>query len=66
MVEERIVSTPGVVSGQVRVKGTRIMVSVVLDCLAAGMTPEQIVTDYPGLDLADVEACLAYAAAEGG
>jgi uncharacterized protein (DUF433 family) len=62
MAEKRIVSTPDTVSGQVRIKGTRIMVSVILDSLAEGMTPEQIVEDYPSLDLTDVQASLAYAA----
>lgn len=38
------------------------MVSVILDRLATGETPEQLVRDYPGLVLEDISACLAYAA----
>ena len=38
------------------------MVSVVLDNLAEGLSPEEIVRDYPPLDLNDVRATLAYAA----
>jgi uncharacterized protein (DUF433 family) len=38
------------------------MVSVILDTLAEGMTPEQIVAEYPSLDVEDVRAALSYAA----
>ncbi len=38
------------------------MVSVVLDCLAAGLTPAEIVTNYPSLQTEDVAAATAYAA----
>ena len=40
----------------------RISVGDVLGWLAGGMSPEQVVTDYPELTLADIRACLAYAA----
>jgi len=39
------------------------MVSVVLDNLAAGLTPEEIIRSYPPLTRADIHACVAYAAA---
>jgi len=39
------------------------MVSVVLDNLAAGLTPEQITRSYPPLTPEDIQACVAYAAA---
>jgi uncharacterized protein (DUF433 family) len=42
----------------------RIPVSVVLKLLAGGMTPEQILTDYPDLERADVEPSMLYAAPE--
>jgi len=38
------------------------MVSVILDNLAEGRTPQQIVRDYPPLKIQDVEAAIAYAA----
>ena len=59
----RIQSTPDVCHGKPCIRGTRIMVSVVLDNLADGLTPEEIVTDYPPLTLEDVRASVAYAAA---
>jgi uncharacterized protein (DUF433 family) len=40
----------------------RITVSDVLDYLASGMTPEQIVSDFSELEIDDVRACLAFAA----
>lgn len=48
--------------GKPCIKGTRIMVSVILDNLAEGLTPEDIITDYPPLSLEDVRATVAYAA----
>jgi len=39
------------------------MVSVILDNLAEGLSPEEIVEDYPPLTLEDVRAAVAYAAA---
>mgnify|MGYP001767001048 CR=1 FL=1 len=59
---ERIHSDPEVCHGRVCVRGTRIPVSVVLDNLAAGLTPEAIVEDYPSLTVDDIRAAQAYAA----
>jgi uncharacterized protein (DUF433 family) len=42
---------PAVVDGQARIRGTRIPVSVILDCLAAGMNEGQIQAEYPSLPL---------------
>ena len=61
--QERIVSRPEVCHGKPCIRGTRIMVSVVLDNLAEGRTPTEVVNDYPPLTLEDVQAALAYAAA---
>jgi len=44
-----IVRDPAVCHGQAVVAGTRIMASVVLDCLAAGMTEVEIIEEYPTL-----------------
>jgi uncharacterized protein (DUF433 family) len=60
---ERIAADPAICHGKPCVKGTRIMVAVILDNLAEGVTPEQIVADYPPLTLEDVRAAIAYAAA---
>jgi uncharacterized protein (DUF433 family) len=49
--------------GRACVRDLRISVGDVLGWLAAGMTPESIVSDYPELTAEDIRACLAYAAA---
>ena len=53
---------PGKRGGRPIVRGTRIAVADVLGWLAAGMTHEQIVSDYPELTEDHIRACLAYAA----
>ena len=58
----KITANPQVCHGQPCVAGTRIMVSVVLDNLAEGLTPEEVVASYPTLTLDGVRAAIAYAA----
>ena len=53
---------PLVCHGQACLKGTRIMVSVVLDNLAAGQTYDEICASYPGLTTELIQASIAYAA----
>ena len=48
--------------GRPCIRGMRIAVADVLGWLAAGMTHEEIVSDYPELTEEDIRACLAYAA----
>jgi uncharacterized protein (DUF433 family) len=59
----RIVVSRGVLHGQPRVAGTRVMVHQVLELLGAGKSMEQVVSDdyFPELTLEDVRACIAYA-----
>jgi uncharacterized protein (DUF433 family) len=59
---ERIVADPAVRFGKACIRGTRITVGDILGYLAAGMTAEKIVADFPELTADDVRACLAYAA----
>ncbi|MDQ3570541.1 MAG: DUF433 domain-containing protein [Actinomycetota bacterium] len=59
---ELIEVDPSVVHGQARLRGTRIPVSVVLDCLAAEMSEAEIHEQYPTLPMGAVRAALAYAA----
>lgn len=53
---------PGKRSGKPCIRGMRITVYDMLSYLAAGMTPEQIVSDFPYLTQDDIQACLSYAA----
>jgi uncharacterized protein (DUF433 family) len=59
---ERISLEPGKRGGKPCIRGLRITVQDVLDWLASGMTPQDIVADFPQLEPADIQAALAYAA----
>jgi len=56
-----IVSTPDVLRGKPRIKGTRIPVSLVLGYLAAGRSIEDIRREFPDLTPEQIAACLSYA-----
>ncbi len=60
--QDRITVDPLVCHGKACVKGTRVMVSVVLDNLAENLSAEEILASYPSLTRADIEAAIAYAA----
>lgn len=60
--QARISVDPLVCHGQACVAGTRIPVSVVLDNLAAGVDRADILSSYPSLADADIQASIAYAA----
>jgi uncharacterized protein (DUF433 family) len=53
---------PGKRGGKPCIRGLRITVFDVLDYLASGMSPEEILRDFPDLTADDIQACLAYAA----
>ena len=59
---KRIVSSPAVQGGEACVRGTRIAVSVIVDCLASGDDEDKILSAHPQLQPADIRATLAYAA----
>jgi len=58
--QDYITVDPNVCHGKACIKGTRIMVSVVLDNLAAGLTPEEITRSYPSLDHQAIQAAGIY------
>jgi len=59
--QERIAAAPNVCHGKACIRGTRVMVSVVLDNLAAGESVEEIMRGYH-LEREDIQAAIAYAA----
>jgi uncharacterized protein (DUF433 family) len=59
---EMISSDPQVMHGQAVIAGTRVPVSVILDCLAAGMSADEITVEYPSVTPAGVRAAAAYGA----
>jgi len=60
--KDRISINPKVCHGKPCIKGTRIMVSILLDYLKAGESTESILKEYPSLKEQDIRAALAYAA----
>lgn len=60
--EEWIVSNPGVLGGKPCIKGTRISVEFVLELLASGATPQDILKAYPHVPAEGLAAALRYAA----
>ena len=60
---DRISSDPMVCHGQACIKGTRVLVSVLLDSLAEGMSMEDVLRNFPSITREDVLAALAYAGA---
>ena len=58
---QRITVDPSIFGGKPVVRGRRIAVEHILDMLAAGDSAETIVSGYPFLELADIQACLVYA-----
>lgn len=60
--QDRITVSPDVCHGKACIKGTRIMVSVILDNLAEGAGVEEILQSYPGLKPEDIQAAISYAA----
>jgi uncharacterized protein (DUF433 family) len=65
MTEEQrtlVVRDPQVCHGQATVRGTRILVSIILDALADGMTEAEILAEYPTLTAEGIRAAAAYGA----
>jgi len=58
---KRIVIDPAVMVGKPVISETRLTVDYVLNLLAHGQTPEEIVGEYTGLSIDDVRACLLFA-----
>ena len=58
--KQHVVATPGTCGGKPRVAGTRIRVQDIVLWTEQGLSPDEIVTDFPQLSLADVHAAMAY------
>jgi len=58
----RITINPEVMVGKPVIRGIRITVEQILKALANGVPVEDILQDYPELELEDIHAVLAYAA----
>jgi uncharacterized protein (DUF433 family) len=60
--QDIITIEPGKRGGKACIRGTRMTVTDVLEYLASGMTPEEVLEDFPDLTTEDIRACLAFAA----
>ena len=60
---DRISADPTVMGGQPTIRGLRFPVKTIVRMVANGMSNEQILTEHPDLELADIRAALEYAAA---
>ena len=58
---ERIIINPKVMVGKPVIKGTRLTVEYILGLLAQGSTVDEILQEYNGLTLEDIQACLLFA-----
>ncbi|MCY3737332.1 MAG: DUF433 domain-containing protein [Gemmatimonadaceae bacterium] len=57
----RITARPEVFGGKPIVRDMRVSVEMILSLLSQGATQEELLDDYPGLELEDIRACIAYA-----
>ena len=62
MTEDIIVCDPEILNGKPVIKGTRISVALILQCLASGMTREDILRAYPTVTREGIDAALDFAA----
>ncbi len=60
--KEHITFDPKVCHGKACIKGTRVFVSIILDCLAEGMSDSEILENYPSLKRDHIRVALQYSA----
>ena len=59
---EHITVDPEICHGRACITGTRVLATVILDNVAAGLSPEEIVRSYPSITTGSVRAAMCYAA----
>jgi len=59
---DRITFDPHIMGGRACIRGMRITVSLIVNLVANGMSPEEIINDYPYLEREDIRQALRYAA----
>lgn len=57
----RVAVDPNICSGRPFIRGTRIYIAIILDALAQGLSPEEVIEHYPSLETEDIRAAVAYA-----
>jgi uncharacterized protein (DUF433 family) len=61
--QTRITLNPDILVGKPTIRGTRLAVEFIIDLLAQGWSADEILRNYPGITLEDIQACLSYASA---
>lgn len=61
--QSRITLDTDILVGKPVIKGTRLAVELIVDLLAQGWSNDEILRNYPGIALEDIQACLSYASA---
>jgi uncharacterized protein (DUF433 family) len=61
--QTRITLNPDVLVGKPVIQNTRLAVEFIIDLLAQGWSTDEILRNYPGIVLEDIQACLSYASA---
>ena len=61
MLYERITLSPDVMTGKPVIKGTRLSVEFIIGLLAHGATTAEILDEYKGISVEDIQACLLFA-----
>jgi uncharacterized protein (DUF433 family) len=59
--QTRITIDPNILVGKPIITGSRLAVEFIIDLLAQGWTTDEILRNYPGITLDDIQACLSYA-----
>jgi uncharacterized protein (DUF433 family) len=57
----RVAVDPAICAGRPFIRGTRICLTVILDALTQGLSPEEVIEHYPSLDTEDIHAAVVYA-----
>ncbi|WP_295617117.1 DUF433 domain-containing protein [Chamaesiphon sp. GL140_3_metabinner_50] len=61
--QSRITLDLNILVGKPTIKGTRLAVEFIIDLLAQGWSTDEILRNYPGIEIEDIQACLSYASA---
>ncbi|TYQ25705.1 DUF433 domain-containing protein [Pseudanabaena sp. UWO311] len=61
--QSRITLNPNILVGKPVIKGTRLAVEFIIDLLAQGWSTDEILRNYSGITVVDIQACLYYASA---
>jgi uncharacterized protein (DUF433 family) len=61
--QDRITLNPQVLVGKPVIKGTRLAVEFIIDLFAQGWSIEEVLRNYPGVTVSDIQACFSYASA---